>query len=280
LNGVLQKVGSAWDWYVGVYDGDEEFIITTVATNDTYTSSYETTANVVNVFPLSVNDISPVTGIFDVNIFANCIINDTKYWFKDSTFDFQLYYDNGTSTEWRYLAINSSSPDFPLFVEQIEDQQNVQLRCRSFDGVSASDWSSVTTNLTIAHPKNKLVIKDLSGIDRKDIYSGLLYETECKFEDNSNSTSLSNIYVDCNNDGIWDDMKKVYSDKKEESFIYSCNYEEPGKYYLNTGCVYEKTDVNSKWVIPFCEDLPHTENFCIYRKMVKIDIYSPGEALK
>jgi hypothetical protein len=280
LNGVLQKIGSAWTWYVGVYDGGEEFNITTVATNDTYGASYETTANVVDAFPLSVTDISPVSGIYDVTIYANCFINDTKYWFKNSTYDFQLYYNNGTSTDWRYAFINSTSPNAPLFVEQIEDQQDVQLRCRSFDGVSASDWSTVSTNLSIAHPSNKLVIKDLSGTTKKDVFSNLMYETECQIEDSTNTTVLSNIYVDCNNDGLWDDMKKVYSDKTEESFIYSCNYDEPGIYYLNTGCVYEKTDTESAWQIQFCQGLPYDENYCVYRKMLEVRIYSPSEALQ
>ena len=267
LDGIFQTIGDSWTWFVGVQDADidPEKQVIALAENDTDSDTYVWDVTVDQAFPLEIDSISPNQGVFDSNIPINCYVDDSKYWFKDSLFDYQLYYDS----EWHNSTINSSSMYHQAYTLHVAEQSDVQVRCRSFDGVYYSNWSETSgMNLTISHKKNKLELFDLSGVRRKTVYTQSAYNSHCKIDSDINNEYISNIYIDCENDGLWDGMLKHNSSEqvKEDSLFSVCTFPEVGSYKVSTGCIIEKTNQSEKWKTQFCVGLADTDDYCNYNK--------------
>ena len=281
LNGVYQSIGNAWTWFVGVHDADNYNEIIAYAENDT-TGEYGHvmwSGITKDRFPLVPSSISPTRGVYDSNIPMTCFINDSSTWFHNSTFDFDVYYDNGSGAVWHNVASNHTKGIYRFNTLSVPEQTGVKVRCRSFDGLYLSNYSSVDTDLAISHKDFKLETFDVSPSARRTIMSDQFFGTHCKINLPNTRYRIKNIYADCDNDGLWDGTTSYESDQyiNEDVLYNKCDYARAGLKTLTSGCIVEKINESESWSIPFCAKLPIDDDLCNIVNTYKFEVFEAWE---
>jgi len=271
LDSIFQSSSYLWEWFVGVYDYQDYDNRQVILEGETAqgTEIYQWNIYVDDSFPLNPYSISPVSGIFDSYVPITCFVNDSLYWFKNSTFDYQMYYDG----QWNDLALNYSKAFYNAYILHVDEQSNVNIRCRSNDGRYYSAWSNITTNINIRHKKNKLELFDVSNKKVKNQGDSTVYNVLCKYDESYDGYNVKSIYIDCDNDGIWDGTKNNYDRNTTADYLSStCNFVVPGANAVKSGCIIEKYDDDKSWEVPQCSGLSKEQRLCDYSKLYVVNV--------
>ena len=190
-----------------------------------------------------------------------------------------MYYDNGDSTEWRYVVNNSKFRTNLIYVNNIPDQTDVEIRCRTSDGYQLSNYSTTSTDLIINHSDIKFATLDLTDTRQKDVFTKTSYKSICKINESPNNFTIKTLFSDCNDDGLWDKKSQTPSGASIGELYFSCDHSSRGEYLITAGCVIEKLQNESVWTVPFCKGLGSDQQYCLYKEKYKQNIYAPFEVL-
>jgi len=148
-----------------------------------------------------------------------------------------------------------------------------QIRCYSTDYHENSSYI-YTNNLTITHKVNHyLYNKNLKLVPK--VNERVIFESYCNTL-NSTNLKINSIYLDCNNDNLFDyyysfenQTKKIISKKM------SCLYSESERYLLESGCVVERINSSISWINEtICNNLEIDDTYCNILRNRNIEVLS------
>jgi len=242
--------------------------------NDTFGNtgiSDTITFGVNNVYYPEIQWLSPNTGYYDnmipIHCFAEIYDNTSLYYWVD------MYYNNGTATQWHPILSNSSTGFAYVGLDNISIQTNVSIRCNvTHDFVY---YDSAQTNGTISFVGEPRTYLDYVG--SRDFFVTKIPYTmsiNCDAKDAQTNASVYGSWADCENDGVRDYYWKEdeYSNMLRSKTVhkFTC-ISLAGTNEVSAGCIYEKQQTNTSWV-DICQGLTKNDDLCTHKVTVEIEV--------
>ncbi|KKK55423.1 hypothetical protein LCGC14_3074690, partial [marine sediment metagenome] len=224
--------------------------------------------------PPVITVMSPTSGTFTTWIPFKCEAQD------DDISDILLYtigvyYNNGSSTDWRNITNQTTSGTGLLYVYNTTQQTNISWRCTVTD--STYTVSATIGDLGIA--KQPFVYIGSPVADYYIENQPINLVVSC-YLPTSYDYSISHSWIDCNNDGYWDkavDYTNSSINIHSASDSMQCLRLDPGESTIIGGCVFNKA-ADKIWKDPFCARLSHTKNYCVVSAQYKVNVHeNPNE---
>lgn len=226
-------------------------------TNEGNGSYAEYSVLIVNSPPIIIYT-SPSTGTFSTWLDLRCTAIDFDT--DVLTYDFSIYYDNGSGMgDWYDITTNTTSAFTTFYLSNLSFQSNVSWICNVTDG------ETITT--TVQGPLSFATESLYSYLG--SAYPSYLYVDEpfpvtitCGIPSEYNY-SIEYSWIDCNNDGYWDHATDYTNSSSSVLFVSDtteCLRMNPGSANIRGGCII-KSYFNA-WVDPYCSGILAASEFC------------------
>jgi len=227
-----------------------------------------------NIAPDSPSIMNPNTGNYDTYMPLYCNGDDING--DNLIYEFRAdYYDANNDSVTNINLNNNSDGYFEWYVLNLPVQNDISLRCRSFDGSLYGDWINSTGSISIRHG----TALQMFSITPSKLYypdNKLLFNLYCKISNEQNNTKIVETWADCNNDGQWDYVfnynNLTTSNIKVMKDPFKCIFDEIGNYSIVIGCLTEKINTDLNWNSNLCPDLSNEDVYCNIAKKYDVSV--------